>query len=95
MDGKSLDSQQREAIVVDEDAVKVIQSSNDSVSIKVLRGDQEISFIIPFENQSKKVLGITFKREYQKHGFFESTIKSFNDTVSYIKAVFMGMVKNN
>ena len=76
-----------------EDAVKVIQSSNDSVSIKVLRGDKEISFIIPFENQSKKVLGITFKREYQKHGFFESTIKSFNDTVSYIKAVFMGMVK--
>ena len=61
-----------------EDAVKVIQSSNDSVSMKVLRGDQEFSFIIPFENQSKKVLGITFKRKYQRHGFFESTVKTIS-----------------
>ncbi len=76
-----------------EDAIKAIQASGDSVSVTVLRDNNEMSFVIPFENPNKKMLGVTFKREYQKQGFIESTVKSFNDTVSYIKAIFIGMVR--
>jgi len=75
------------------EAMKCIQEADAGVNIVFKRGDEERSFNIQFENPTKKVIGVTFKREYKRDGLLEALSRSFSDTCLFVKGVFLGMIR--